>query len=365
MREFRIEIPQADLDDLHARLDATRWPADIAGGEGWDHGVPLAYLKDFAAHWRAMDWRAMEDRLNAFPQFVTIIDDHEVHFLHVRSADPDAVPLILTHGWPNSFVEFADEIEHLTPRFHVVIPSLPGFGFSEAPKEAGFDAERVARMWAELMERLGYDRYIAQGGDFGAYVAPALASAAPDHVIGVHIDGGIGLPTADDVDGMEPAELAEWEQMQVWTTMPLNHHAILGKAPRTFAYGHNDSPAGLLAWLLHKFKEFTISAETPDKVIDRDLLLANAALYWFTGGTATTSWTFDYVRAGEAMAWPAGQRHAPTGVYGGGSDFVRRRAERDNDIAHWPQDNAFSGHFVAMEQPAAHAADIAAFAAKL
>ncbi|GIG67207.1 microsomal epoxide hydrolase [Phytomonospora endophytica] len=360
-----MEIPQADLDDLHARLDATRWPSEIPGADGWSHGVPLAYLKELAAAWRALDWRAMEARLNAFPQFLTEIDGHDVHFLHVRSDNPEATALILTHGWPNSFVEFADEIAHLTPRFHVVVPSLPGFGFSQAPKEAGFDAARVAGMWAELMDRLGYDRYLAQGGDFGAYVAPALAEAAPGRVIGVHLDGGIGFPTADDVPDMEPDELAEWEQMQVWMSAGLNHHAILGKAPSTFAAAWHDSPTGLLAWMIHKFKEFTISAETPEQVIDRDLLLVNVALYWFTGGTASTSWVFDYVREGRAMAWPSGQRDAPTGVYGGGSAFVRRRAERDNDIVHWPTDNAFSGHFVAMEQPAAHAADIAAFADKL
>lgn len=365
MKPFQIAVPQSDLDDLHARLDATRWPREIPGAEGWDHGVPLDYLKRLAADWRAMDWRAMEARLNTHPHFLTDIDGHEVHFVHARSDNPDATALILTHGWPNSFVEFLDEIEHLTPHFHVVIPSLPGFGFSEAPKEAGFDAARIARMWAQLMAELGYDRYIAQGGDFGAYVAPALAEAAPGHVVGVHLDGGIGLPTEADVPDMGPDELAEWEQMQVWMSAGLNHHAILGKAPLTFAHAWNDSPTGLLAWTIHKFKEFTISAETPDQVIDRDLLLANVALYWFTGGTATTSWVFDYVREGAGMAWPAGQRSAPTGVYGGGSEFVKKRAERGNDIAHWPTDNAFSGHFVAMEQPAAHAADILAFAKKL
>lgn len=365
IRSFRIEIPQADLDDLHARLDATRWPRELPGGEGWDRGAPLDYLRRLAGHWRDMDWRAMERRLNAFPQFVTTIEGLDVHFLHVRSADPDALPLLLTHGWPNSFLEFVEEIAYLTERFHVVIPSVPGFGFSQAPTSTDFTVADVARMWTILMDRLGYERYGVQGGDLGAYIAPETAKAAPDRVVGVHLDGGLGMPTEADVPSMGPEELAEWEEMQVWMSMGINHHEMLGRGPQSFAAGWNDSPVGLLGWLIQKFKEFTISAEYPDEVIDVDLLVANVALYWFTGSAGTSSWPFQAAVTTGTLPWPEGQSAVPTGVYGGGSEAMRKRAALTSDIVHWPEDNAFSGHFIAMEQPVAHAADIAAFFAKL
>ncbi|WP_203699679.1 epoxide hydrolase family protein [Asanoa iriomotensis] len=363
MTPFRIDIPQADLDDLRDRLARTRWPRQLPGA-GWSRGVPLDYLRDLADHWATgYDWRAHEARLNEFPQFITEIDGLAVHFLHVPSKAPDALPLLLTHGWPNSFVEFTDLIGELTADFHVVVPSVPGFGFSQAPTDTGFTLERVARMWAELMRRLGYDRYGTQGGDLGAYVAPAVARAAPAHVVGVHIDGGFGFPTEADVPGMNDAERAEWAQMQQWMSGGVDHHALLRAAPQTFAYSWTDSPAGLLAWLTHKFKEFAFMAETPDQVIDRDLMLTNASLWWFTGTAGPSSWPmYDLLTLAPdgGFAWPEGQKAVPSGQYGGGSALMRRLAERDNTIVHWPEGNP-GNHFVAMEQPAAHAADIRSF----
>ncbi|WP_090798638.1 epoxide hydrolase family protein [Asanoa ishikariensis] len=371
MTPFRIEIPQADLDDLRDRLVRARWPRQLPG-DGWSRGVPVDYLRDLAEHWATKyDWREHEARLNEFPQFMTELDGLAVHFLHVRSPAPDALPLLLTHGWPNSFVEFRDLIGLLTDPdegqpFHVVVPSVPGFAFSEAPA-SGFGVERVARMWASLMDRLGYDRYGTQGGDLGAYVAPEVAKVAPEHVVGVHIDGGFGFPTAADVPGMDEAERAEWAQMQQWMSGGVDHHALLRAAPQTMAYSWNDSPVGLLAWLTHKFKEFAFMAETPDQVIDRDLMLTNASVYWFTGTAGSSSWPM-YERltlaADGGFAWPKGQRQVPSGVYGGGSPLMRRLAERDNTIVHWPEGNP-GNHFVAMEQPRAHAADIRAFFGKL
>ena len=191
---FRISVPQDDLDELHARLSNTRWPRQLPGER---RGVPVDRLQDLAEYWRTrFDWRARERRLNEVPQFITTIDEYDVHFLHARSAVPGAIPLILTHGWPNSFVEFLDTIGPLTERgFDVVVPSIPGFGYSAAPRETGWTAVRVATMWAELMSRLGYERYGVQGGDFGAYVAPEIAKTAPDKVIGVYVISGLGFPT--------------------------------------------------------------------------------------------------------------------------------------------------------------------------
>lgn len=374
IRPFRIDIPQADLDDLHERLRRTRWAAPLPG-TGWERGVPTGYLRELATYWvEQFDWRAQESALNAFPQFVTEIDGLDVHFLHVRSPEPDAVPLVLTHGWPNSFVEFTRTIGPLTdPRahgldpalaFHVVVPSVPGFAFSAAPREAGMSTARVASMWATLMDRLGYPRYGTQGGDLGAYIAPEMAMAAPEHVIGVHLDGGIGMPTAADVPDMSAEDLEQWNEMQQWMTGGIDHHTLLRAAPQTFALGWNDSPVALLAWLMQKFQEFTPMAELAEDVIDRDLLLTNAAIYWFTQTTGTSSWPmYDGLRDG-GFAWPTGQNLVPTGVYGGGSPLMRKLADRDHKITHWPADNP-GNHFVAMEEPAAHVADIRAFFAPL
>jgi pimeloyl-ACP methyl ester carboxylesterase len=244
---FRIDIPQADLDDLNERLGRTRLPRPLPPGEGWSRGVPADRLAELVDHWRAgYDWRAHEARLNGFPQYITEIDGQEVHFLHVRSPEPDALPLILTHGWPNSIVEFARLIGPLTdPRahggdpaqaFHVVAPSVPGFGFSAPPRETGWNAPRVARMWVELMRRLGYERYGTQGGDLGAYVAPEVARAAPEQVAGVYVISGLGFPSEDDVPEMTDDERAAYSQMmeQDWIR-GVDHHALLRAAPQTFA----------------------------------------------------------------------------------------------------------------------------------
>ncbi|CCF65173.1 epoxide hydrolase family protein [Nocardia cyriacigeorgica] len=371
IRPFRIDIPQADLDDLHERLARTRWSAHRLPGEDWKRGVPLDHLKELADYWRTeFDWRAQEAALNEFPQFLTEIDGLDVHFVHVRSPEPDAIALLLTHGWPNTFVEFSKTIGLLAdPRahglddaqaFHVVVPSVPGFAFSAPPAETGMSTGRVAAMWVTLMERLGYDRYGVQGGDLGAYIAPEMAIAAPDRVIGVHIDGGIGMPTAADVPDMTDDERAEWDLMQQWMT-GVDHHALLHAAPQTFAHAWTDSPVGLLAWITQKFHEFS---PLPEYTIDRDHLLTNVALYWFTDTAGTSSWPMYNGLGDGGFTWPKGQRLVPTGTYGGGSALMRRLAEKDNDIVHWPEGNR-GNHFVAMEQPDAHAADIRAFFGKV
>lgn len=374
IRPFRIEIPQADIDDLNDRLSRARWSQQLPG-QDWERGVPVDYLRELADYWRTeFDWRAKEADLNRFPQFITEIDGLDVHFLHVRSPEPDALPLILTHGWPNSFVEFTKSIDLLTdPRnhggdpkqaFHIVIPSVPGFAFSAPPKEVGMTTRKVADMWVELMDRLGYERYGVQGGDLGVYVVQEMAIAAPERVVGVHIDGGIGMPTIDDVPTMTPDERAEWDMMQKWMT-GVNHHVLLHDAPQTFAAAWTDSPVGLLAWLVHKFKEFSPLAENLEDAVERDHLLTNISIYWFTNTAATSSWPMYNGLGDDGFAWPAGQQLVPVGTYGGGSALMRRLAERDNTIAHWPADNPAGNHFIAMELPEAHTADIRTFFAEV
>ena len=360
MTPFRIDIPQTDLDDLWDRLARTRWTEQLPG-DGRQRGVPVAELRELADYWRTgFDWRAQEARLNEFPQFIEEIDGHDVHFLHVRNTAgrPDALPLILTHGWPNSFVEFAAMIEPLARDFHVVVPSVPGFGFSAAPRDTAWTAARVAGMWAELMRRLGYDRYGTQGGDLGAYVAPEIAQAAPGHVAGVYVISGLGFPTDADVPEMTGDERAAFAEMQKqdWMT-GVNHHALLKAAPQTFAYGWHDSPVAALAWFTQKFAEFSASPRPLFEVLDRDLFLTNLSVYWFTRTFGSSSWPM-YDSTG--FAWPTGQKDAPTGVFSG-PPGIRRLAERTNTVTHWPEDHKAEHHFVAMEAPEALAADLRAF----
>ncbi|MDJ1132233.1 epoxide hydrolase family protein [Streptomyces iconiensis] len=372
IRPFRIDVPQTDLDDLRERLARTRWPRELPG-EGWSRGVPGTCLRRLAARWRdGFDWREREAELNRFPQFMTGIDGQDVHFLHVRSPEPDALPLVLTHGWPNSFVEFARLIGPLTdPRahggdpaqaFHVVVPSLPGFGFSAPPAEEGWSARRVAELWARLMRRLGYERYGAQGDDFGAYVAPEVAAADPARVAGVYLIGGLGFPTEEDLPELTQEERASYEALMGQDWMHgVDHHALLRAAPQTFAYGWHDSPVGALAWMAQKFHEFNASGKPLDEAVDTDLFLTNLSLYWLTGTFGSSAWPY-YESAG--FAWPRGNRAAPTGVYSG-PPGIRRLAERHTEIPHWPTGNPGGHHFLAMDRPDALAADIRAFFARV
>ncbi|MEV0136773.1 epoxide hydrolase family protein [Dactylosporangium sp. NPDC050688] len=376
MTPFRIDIPQADLDDLHRRLSAVRWPSELPD-VGWSRGVPLAYLKELAEYWRtAYDWRKHEAALNEIPQYTTDIDGQRVHFLHARSPRPDALPLILTHGWPGSVVEFLKVIGPLTDpaahggdpgdAFHVIIPSLPGFGFSGPTREAGWNSGRVAKAWAQLMSRLGYDRYGAQGGDLGALVAPELGRAATAQVVGVHVNAAsFGFIPFGNVPDEERATLTAAEQtrlglLQEFMDDQSGYFKISATRPQTVAYALTDSPVGQLAWLVEKFKEWTFpAAGLPEEAIDRDLLLTDAMLYWLTGTAGSVANL--YYENMHANTWPTGPATTPTGVAVFANDLpIRRYAEYGNNITHWSEFDR-GGHFAAMEAPDLLTADIRTF----
>lgn len=349
---FRIEIPQADLDDLTDRLSRTRWPNEVADA-GWDYGFPLARLKELAEYWRTgYDWREHEARLNELPHFTTTIDGQNIHFVHVRSAKPDALALILTHGWPGSFLEFLDVIEPLSRDFHLVIPSIPGFGFSGPTHERGWDTLRVARAWAELMRRLGYERYGAQGGDFGAGISIGLGSVAPEHVVGVHVNY---LPTRPDPDvEVSEADEARLDKVRQLMANRPPYQALQALTPQTIGYALTDSPVGQLVWIAERFAQWTDPA-TP---VSDDRMLTDISLYWLTA-TAASSGRFHHDA-------PRGNRQpcrVPLGVAVFAHDItlsVRPLAERLYDIRHWSEFGR-GGHFAAMEVPELLAEDVRDF----
>ncbi|WP_433386881.1 epoxide hydrolase family protein [Micromonospora sp. KLBMP9576] len=357
IKPFRVDIPAAHLDDLAGRLARTRWPDELPDA-GWDYGLPLARVRELAENWRtAYDWREHEAELNRYPQFTTEIDGQNVHFLHVRSADPDALPLILTHGWPGSVVEFLDVIGPLAQQFHLVVPSIPGFGFSGPTRERGWDVTRVARAWAELMRRLGYRRYGAQGGDWGSVISSRLGGIAPENVVGVHLNY---LPTPPPPGWAGEADLSAGDQARLARIKQLMaqrhpHQLLYATHPQTVSYALIDSPVGQLAWIAEKFAEWA----DPQSAITTDRILTNVALYWFTATTASAA---RLVRE-SAFGGPPPPCPPPVGVAVFAHDItqsVRPLAERSYRITHWSEFDR-GGHFAAMEVPDLFADDVRAF----
>ena len=375
IRPFRIEVPQAALDDLGERLARTRWPAEPEG-IGWSRGVPVGYLRELAEYWRtAYDWRQHEARLNQLPQFTTTIDGANLHFLHVRSPEPEATPLLLIHGWPGSVVEFLELIGPLTdPRahggdpadaFHLVVPSIPGHGFSGPLAEPGWNHGRMAGAYVELMARLGYDRYGVQGGDIGAFEAPLVGRLAPDRVIGVHVNALVTFPSGDPA---ELADLTEAEQqrlarMRNFQDDMMGYSHIQGTRPQTLAYALTDSPAGQLAWIVEKFKEWTDpAAELPEDAVDRDHLLTNVSIYWLTATAGSAANLYYETYHDPSMFAPRERGTVPIGVAVSLTQdvAVRKLAERDHNVVHWSEFDR-GGHFAAMEAPEFLVGDVRAF----
>ena len=365
IQPFRIEIRQDDVDYLGRRLASARWPGELPGVD-WTRGVPLAYLKELAGYWRARyDWRAAEARLNSYPQFVTEIDGQRIHFLHVRSSQPDAKPLLITHGYPSSVAEFLQLIEPLVnpaagQAFHVIAPSLPGYAFSTPLSAPGWAMGRTARAWAELMRRLGYERYGVHGGDIGAGVSGMVASLDGDHVIGMHVvtDPLTAAATATFIPGMagrldedDPVDKLILERMDAFSRDGSGYLAIQNSRPQTIGYGLADSPLLQLAWIAEKVHEWT------DLPVDRDQLLTTVSLYWYTGSGASAAHTlYEQAHSSDWGVPPA----VPQGFAVFGADETVRKLVPAPPGAHWTEFPR-GQHFPAMEAPAQLAADLQVF----
>jgi epoxide hydrolase len=372
---FHIDIPQTAIDDLNDRLARTRWPSELPD-IGWSRGVPVDYLKGLAEYWGAgYDWRAHETRLNAFPQFTTEIDGQTIHFLHVESPEPNATPLMLIHGWPGSFVEFIELIRPLTDpaayggdaadAFHLVIPSVPGMGFSTPLSEAGWTHSRIAKAFTELMSRLGYDRYGVQGGDIGAFEAPLMGQLDPERIIGVHVNALVTFPSGDpaELEGLTEAEQERLARFQNFEQDMSGYSAIQGTRPQTVAYGLADSPTGQLAWVVEKFKEWTDpSAALPEDAVDRDHILTNVSIYWFSNTAGSSANLYYETYHDPSLFAPRERGTVPTGVAVSTTQDVaiRHLAERDHNVVRWTEFDK-GGHFAAMENPEFLIDDVRAF----
>jgi pimeloyl-ACP methyl ester carboxylesterase len=375
--EFRIEVTDAELGDLRDRLGRVRW-AERETVDDWSQGVPLVYLRELCDYWaNAYDWRPTEAGLNALPQFRTQIDGLAIHFLHVRSSLRDALPLVLTHGWPGSIIEFLEVIEPLTDpsahggdpgdAFHLVCPSLPGYGFSDKPTQPGWGIERIAAAWATLMARLGYERYGAQGSDWGTSISTELARQDPEHVVGIHLMPPLAPPdpaTLDDLTSRERAALASLEHAAEWDSGYSQEHAT---RPQTIGYALVDSPAALCAWIVEKFQAWTDCDGHPENALGRDQLLDNLMLYWLPGtGASSARLYWESIR--QVNAWISGGSADTVAVPTGCSIFPRelqrpsrRWAEkRFLDIRYW-NEPARGGHFPAFEQPALFVDEVRSF----
>jgi epoxide hydrolase len=370
---FRIDATDAQLDDLRNRLRHTRWPdretvADTS--EPWRQGIPLHVTQELCRYWAEdYDWRSTENRLNALPQFRTVVDGLGIHFIHVRSPHPEALPLVMTHGWPGSVIEYLDVIGPLTDptahggdapdAFHVVCPSLPGFGWSDKPVHTGWGVARIAAAWEQLMLRLGYERFAAQGGDWGSMVTAALGAGHPDHLAGIHVNMPIVLPDPDtlaDLTESEQQALAAFDHYQQWDGGYSNQQST---RPQTLAYGLADSPAGQLAWIVEKFWSWTDCDGDPRNAVSDDQLLDNVMAYWLTNSAASSArlyWeSFKDLDLRE-VAVPSAISIFPKEIFRTSERWARKRF---TDLRHFNELER-GGHFAAFEQPEAFVGELRA-----
>lgn len=367
---FRIDVPDSVLDDLRRRLRATRWP-EREPVDDWSQGVPLGYLQEMCEYWaQHYDWSARQARLNRLPQFVTSIDGLDIHFVHQRSPSPAALPLVITHGWPGSVAEFANVIGPLTDpvahggeqadAFHVVCPALPGFGFSGKPNTTGWGVERIARAWCELMDRLGYPRFAAQGGDWGGHVTTMLGANHADRLVGIHLNMPIARPTPEELDEVaDDVERAAVEARSYYDREDSGYAKQQSTRPQTLGYGLTDSPAGQAAWILEKFARWMDCAGNPENVLSRDELLDAVMIYWVTA-SATSSARL-YRESFRKLA--PGYVPVPTGVAAFPKEIapaVPRWVRRRYNLVRWT-DMPRGGHFAALEQPELFVDDVRAF----
>ena len=371
---FTIDVGVDVIADLRDRLHRTRWPDQLDGTE-WVYGTDISALKRLCAYWAdEFDWPAAQARLNRWPQLTTTIDGQNVHFVHARSPHPDALPLVVTHGWPGSVAEFEKIIGPLTDpvahggdaadAFHVVCPSIPGYGFSGPTHEQGWNVPRVASAVASLMALLGYERYGAQGGDWGAVITTFLGSLDAEHLVGIHLNMVVAGPPAggDAMVGVLPEEMAGLAHMANFRDHETGYQAIQGTRPQTLAYGLTDSPAGLAGWILEKFRQWSDCDGDPFTAFTLDELCTNLTIYWATA-TINSSMRLYYETLGPGRRTPAPPVSVPTG----GAIFpkelyqpARVWADRQYNITRWTRFSK-GGHFAALEQPVALVDDIRAF----
>ncbi|MDR7382140.1 epoxide hydrolase family protein [Promicromonospora iranensis] len=366
---FRINIPQADVDDLGDRLARTRRPLPVPGRDDrtdFSRGIPRSYLTELAEYWRdGFDWRAQEAKLNEHEQFTTVVDGQTFHVVHVRSANPGAVPLILNHGWPGSFVEYQRLVPLLTDEFHVVIPSLPGFGFSTPLSGTGWEVARTSEAYAEIMTRLGYERFAAHGSDIGAGTAGRLAALYPERVIGTHVasDGRMLGMVGDKFpypDGLTADESAQIEAIRAEDVAERGYFEMQNHRPDTIGAALTDSPVGQLAWIAEKFQTWTNGAHpTPEEAVDRDQLLTNVSLYWFTRSGASSA-QFYYEAEHAGLDWAASPGVPAAWAVFDTHPLMRRVMDPWKAIGHWSEFTE-GGHFPAMEEPKLLADDIRSF----
>ena len=375
---FSVSVPESDLDDVATRLANVRWPDELPGTD-WSYGADLATVKEWVTYWReTFDWRAVEARFNAYEQGTTQAQGEQIHFVHARSPEPNATPLVITHGWPGSVVEFLDVIEPLrnpaafggdpADAFHVVCPHIPGYGFSGPTRNPGFHAHSAAAAIDDLMVELGYTRYVAQGGDWGAVITRRLAEAHADHVIGAHFNMLFAFPedlTAGDAwEGVTPKELEAFTSATSRITDGTGYSDIQGSKPQTLAYGMHDSPVALLSWQLEKFEAWSHAGL--DKAYSKDQVLANVALYWFTNTANSASRLYcESKRAGTYAADPwSGQVDVPVGYCSYPRELMQTPRvwadKRYSNIVHWTESDR-GGHFAAFENPEFFVEDLRAF----
>ncbi|MGI9345883.1 MAG: epoxide hydrolase family protein [Gammaproteobacteria bacterium] len=361
---FRIDIPQNQLDDLHQRLDSTRWPRQTQTAQDqWQAGVPVDYLRTIIKYWRhEFDWRAQEAQLNELPQYRCRVGDVDVHFVHQPSTHPAAIPLVMTHGWPGSFVEFQKLVGPLTQperyggdaadAFHLICPSIPGYTFSSAPESSGWNTQKIARTQLELIKILGYNSYGVQGGDWGSMISSSMARQDPDNCLGLHLNMVVAMPpeTANPMEGVTELEQKGLQAMQHWQTEGGGYFRIQATRPETLGFGLTDSPVGLAAWILEKFRDWSDCDGDISNTLDLDQVLTNISLYWFTGSITSAARLYYEEEHSERdfsfISVPTGAALYPAEIFSPPKIW----AEKMYNIQHWNRYQR-GGHFAAMEVP--------------
>lgn len=371
IRSFTVNIAETQLQDLQRRLQHTRWP-EAETCDDWSQGIPLDYTRELADYWATdYDWRRFERKLNDWPQFKTRIDDLDIHFIHRRSPHEGALPLIISHGWPGSVAEFhkiidalADPTAHggkVEDAFHVVAPSLPGFGFSDKPTNTGTTVEKIGRMWGQLMSRLGYERYVAQGGDWGSIITQSMGQTETTHCAGIHITLPIVAPDPDTMDQLTAQEQSALEAMGYYSDWDSGYSKQQSTRPQTLAYGLADSPVGQMAWIIEKFYAWTDSEKDglrhPENVLSRDELLDNVMLYWLNNCAASSArlyWESFNSTNFEPITMPVGCTIYPREIFRCSRRWAVKRFPK---LIHWNEPER-GGHFAAMEQPEVFMEDV-------